>query len=797
MTVIALAAVVALITRVSYPPFQDFPNQLHILTLDRAIDTPEVERYFQRPPYFVFGYSLTSLLGRAGDGWIPEATALRLLFLVAALGFPFGVAWLARVVGADWRWAALLALPLALSWPLKMGFIQFSLGLAITLFAIAAAVRTVREPGPRQAMALALWTCLAYMSHALTLGLVTLGIGLAWLDARGSRARALIALTLAVLPAAALVAIDLSHDVFRAIPATAVSLEHHPTSFRSLGYAFAHLFTRSYGITDGGALLWFGPFLLVLVAAGLTALWRHRGLRSTDSSYLLWAVPAAILVCLFVPEATERIYFMGSRLAAMAMGLVTILAAVTLARASRPIQRIAVAAVLLAFAGSLGDTLLRSTKLVEILGTSGPERVSGRYLTAQIGPCPPPGYKYWGRYESARHLWAYALAPGGVTPYLFAWSRYHSVQYRGDVYRELLRAPLESINGDGLLRGSCADANRERLAGATSWGGFDGALITGRPTDLANFAGHPGLAGSRALAPGLWLARSPTPRPEALHVDMNHYGSAQYLGQGWGEAEYAGDRTVRWNDGAFSEVTFELAPRSTPYALQMTTYPYAAAMPQSVGIALNGEPLATLVPTDGWQEPVLFVAGDRLRRGVNRLTLTYERVLRPSEVDGSADERQLALMFDSIDLGPLADSASLEMDADDHGWSFARGWSGLEQREDRSVRWSEGESSTLEFHLAPLSVPYRLTFEAMPYEPTLPQSVTVTLNGKVLETLFLAEGWREYTVHVPADRLRVENNEIQLDYAAAVRPSDISESSDRRRLGVLFDSLALAPKDSL
>ncbi len=118
-------------------------------------------------------------------------------------------------------------------------------------------------------------------------------------------------------------------------------------------------------------------------------------------------------------------------------------------------------------------------------------------MTAKVGPCADEDEGYWGRYESERHLWAYALALDGITPYLFAWSRYHPVQYRGEVYSRDLRAPQESINGDRLLGGSCEDANAERLRGATAWVGFDGALITGRPETLSELASHPNLRQAR------------------------------------------------------------------------------------------------------------------------------------------------------------------------------------------------------------------------------------------------------------------------------------------------------------
>ncbi len=118
--------------------------------------------------------------------------------------------------------------------------------------------------------------------------------------------------------------------------------------------------------------------------------------------------------------------------------------------------------------------------------------------------------------------------------------------------------------------------------------------------------------------------------------------------------------------------------------------PYAAAMPQSVAVTLNEEPLGQLTPVEGWQQLSLVVSEQHLRQGTNLLSLGYQRVARPKDVDGSPDDRELAVMFDAIDLVPLSDGSSFEMDSSDRSWSLVRGWSGLELIEGRSVRWSEG-----------------------------------------------------------------------------------------------------------
>ena len=792
----ALIVTATLMMRLPYLPFQDFPNNLHVLTLDRAIDTPEVTRYFQRPQSFVYGYSLVSLLSRASSGWVSEKTTLKMIFVLAALGFPLGVARVARMVGAQPLWAGFLALPLALSWPLKMGLVQFSLALATSLFGIAAAIRASRDPRWSRYLELAFWCGLTYMAHALALVLVMIGMGLAWLDTRRSRLAVGAVFGVALIPAGILLSADAAHDVFRVIPQTAVSLQQHTTKFRSLGEAAAHLFTRSYGVTDADALLWYAPLLVLLVLASAAAFRRHRELRKGDNSFLLWAVPFMIVACVGSPETTERIYFIGSRLAAMAMGLATVMAAVTVARASLSTQLIAVGATVLALIGVFGETVSRSASLSELLGPEGPERVSGRYLTAKIGPCADEDEGYWGRYESERHLWAYALALDGITPYLFAWSRYHPVQYRGEVYSRDLRAPRESINGDRRLGGSCEAANEERLRGATAWAGFDGALITGRPETLSDLVDRPNLQGARNLSPGLLLTPAPSGHATEVRVAMDHFESAQYLGRGWSDGELSGDRTVRWSDGSASEIAFELVPGPGSYELLLTMLPYTAAMPQSIAVTLNEEPLGQLTPEEGWQQLSLLVPEQHLRQGSNLLSLGYQRVARPRQVEGSSDDRDLAVMFDAIDLIPLSDGSSFEMDSSDRSRSLVRGWSGLELIEGRSVRWSEGPDSELRFRLHPTPGQYRLTLSARPYEPTIPQSLTVSLNGTVLETLTLDEGWREYALTIREGLVRAEENVLSFEYGSIMRPRDHSESADTRRLAVLVDAIRLSPDDS-
>jgi hypothetical protein len=81
-------------------------------------------------------------------------------------------------------------------------------------------------------------------------------------------------------------------------------------------------------------------------------------------------------------------------------------------------------------------------------------------------------------------------------------------------------------------------------------------------------------------------------------------------------------------------------------------------------------------------------------------------------------------------------------------------------------------------------------------EPNLPrrdstQDMSVVLNGVVLGTVSLREGWQTVTLPAPSRVWQIGLNELVLSFSNAVSPLEAGISTDPRKLSVAFDRLAV------
>jgi len=106
------------------------------------------------PPYSVY-YYLLMLLMKLAPVALAERLMVCIIFVVQACGFR----WLARALGPSAGLAALWSLPLLLNWPVAMGFQNFSLSLALSMWALGIWWRMRTDPTP-QRLALFLLTVL-------------------------------------------------------------------------------------------------------------------------------------------------------------------------------------------------------------------------------------------------------------------------------------------------------------------------------------------------------------------------------------------------------------------------------------------------------------------------------------------------------------------------------------------------------------------------------------------------------------------------------------------------------------
>lgn len=104
--------------------------------------------------------------------------------------------------------------------------------------------------------------------------------------------------------------------------------------------------------------------------------------------------------------------------------------------------------------------------------------------------------------------------------------------------------------------------------------------------------------------------------------------------------------------------------------------------------------------------------------------------------------------------------------------------------------WTKGESASL--HFSPNSsidsgLQLRFRGTVISNEPT--QNITVLVNSQQVQTLTIRDsGWQNLTVNIPASNVRnIDSNQllnVTFLIGSPTKPSDISNSSDTRRLGL-------------
>lgn len=134
----------------------------------------------------------------------------------------------------------------------------------------------------------------------------------------------------------------------------------------------------------------------------------------------------------------------------------------------------------------------------------------------------------------------------------------------------------------------------------------------------------------------------------------------------------------------------------------------------------------------------------------------------------------------TIDVGSAADRALLYSGFadDEHG--------------DRSFTWVDGTE-------AALLVPRRSRADAeieIVCQPNLPtrdatQTMSASLNGVVLGTVPLREGWQPVMLRAPARAWVVGTNVLRLSFSSAISPLDAGVGSDARKLSAALDRLTV------
>ncbi|MEA3276008.1 MAG: hypothetical protein U9Q81_12090 [Pseudomonadota bacterium] len=495
---------------------------------------------------------------------------------------------------------------------------------------------------------------LTYLAHALAFGVGAVLAALAWVVYGRRSGRATLLLFLCFLPCTVFFFFDLVQDTFSPIAGTEVTLRRQPLTMLPIGTSAQRLFSTTYSLAGWRDWAAFLPFIGAILVGAAIGFWQSRPVVRRSSTFLIVAVLLVTIAFVALPDGVGLLNYLTQRIGIFSVGFLSLFAAWFWYSRESAWRALAVFLTLIAVASSLMDIGANARKVQEIAGPSLEGRLRGRYITAHIRRCEQGPQSPFGQYEPERHLWAYALGPGAVTPYLFSWNRYHPVQYRGEMYAKTLTAPDERINAaDGDIGLDCAQSNQDRIHATCTCAGYDGSILVGEPATLEKEVGLSKVKVERRIAPGIVLARCEQERSRTI-VEPGKLSSSHYLVRGWSTPETIDDRLAIWSVGRSSELAFRLVAADTPYQLSFVAKPYHRALPQTVSVKVNGSPIGKVELTYDWGRYMLPLDRALIRENVARLRFEYSQVNTPAEAEpGSHDVRELAVLFHRIEVEPI------------------------------------------------------------------------------------------------------------------------------------------------
>ncbi|MEY2930397.1 MAG: hypothetical protein RL033_1146 [Pseudomonadota bacterium] len=256
---------------------------------------------------------------------------------------------------------------------------------------------------------------------------------------------------------------------------------------------------------------------------------------------------------------------------------------------------------------------------------------------------------------------------------------------------------------------------------------------------------------------------------------------------GWSIGELIECGTARWAVGRKSTVRFQGAATSHANVLRARLRAHPAAHEQHLVASLNGEVIfAGEVPTERWR---LTADTPALLPGSNELSFEWSET---SEPEGD-DTRELAALFDSLELAPLGHDFSLHAGGPGDAEHWVEGFSHAELEGNEAFVWSEGSHSVVQGRLDQPELPHLLSFTAQSIRGNS-GLVHLSINGQPLRTLELSPEWSEQAVIVPSQLLRAGLNRVRFDYDETVAPAILyATSSDWRELSARFRTFSLTP----
>jgi len=293
---------------------------------------------------------------------------------------------------------------------------------------------------------------------------------------------------------------------------------------------------------------------------------------------------------------------------------------------------------------------------------------------------------------------------------------------------------------------------------------------------------------------------------DAVALDLGTPGTRRYLGHGWARDGQSPHREFVWGLGESSLLRVHLRqPGHVSIAMHARPFGDHDLTGQAVTLLANKQKLATIPLDAGWSHHELLAPQGVFHDGENSVELRYAWSAVPAEISESADERALAVAFDSFIFLPDSTAPGEPDDrpravAVDFGTADARrhldfGWGGRESGgDDLTYAWATGRRAQISVDLGrPVRSELSIRVRPFSYPGAPSQVVEVLVNGETTGTWILTEGWQDYTAELPASLFRVGSNTIQLSFSHVQSPFDLGNGDDHRTLAAAFDWLSISP----
>lgn len=158
----------------------------------------------------------------------------------------------------------------------------------------------------------------------------------------------------------------------------------------------------------------------------------------------------------------------------------------------------------------------------------------------------------------------------------------------------------------------------------------------------------------RALA-AHQLADLPEDPPAGVVLRFGTEEARPYLGQGWsGDERWTSGFPMIWAEGLEARVVLAGLPR-TDHRLRLLLHPFVGVgrpSCQTVAVAVNGDPMATVWLDTGWRWYEVPIRAAALRDGAVDLHFRFARAERPADHGASADRRALSVAFAVLQVIP-------------------------------------------------------------------------------------------------------------------------------------------------